>query len=157
VPRCAKIDVGRQTNNHNQQPIDSQRQRQFPKDILLPSPLHRAHASAAPHKRLTLVVRAVLIPIIILLHQSLVQRRVGRGDLVVKQPWQNEADARAPSAADVGKHLLKRGNAHGDDVSQDDDDGCDGGETHVAHFIVSRLGGVLDDRASGRRGVVCVV
>lgn len=64
-------------------------------------------------------------------------RRIRRGDFIIEQAGEDEADAGAAGAADVGEDLLERGDGHGDEVAQDDDRGRDGGEAGIAHTVAA--------------------
>lgn len=66
-------------------------------------------------------------------------RRTGRGDLIVKQPRKDETNARTACTTYVRKHLLKRGDRHGDDVAEHNDGGGDGSEPRLAHTVASDL------------------
>lgn len=96
----------------------------------------------------------VAIFVVILFDQTLVMRGIRRGNFVVEQAGQDEADGGAAGATDIGKDFLKRRHGHGDDVAKYDNDGTDDGEADVAHVTLRLEVGGLQERA--RRGDVPV-
>lgn len=81
------------------------------------------------------------VRLIVFLHETLVGWGIRGGDLVVEESGEDEADARAAGATDVGEHGFEGGHGHGDDEAEDDNHSGDGGEAYVAHLVRSWAGG----------------
>lgn len=73
-------------------------------------------------------------------------RRIWRGNFVVEQSRQDEADARATRAPNICEHFLERGNGHSDDVAEDDDGGGYGGKPGLTHTVAPVLRARLGDQ-----------
>lgn len=143
MPTRPKNDINPQTRHHDQQTIARQPQRRI------------AQKPAPPVSSLkTLPRRAPLLPplildlIIFILYQPLMVRRIRVRDLVVEQPGEDEADGCAACRTDVGEDQGERGDRHGCDEAEDDEDGCYQGEAHIAHLLARFRCLIADERVS---------
>lgn len=154
--RHHKHGIRDQTSDHDNESIDRHRKTKPPQHFPPPRPTFQP---ASAKKALVLTSRPIVL-VIIFLHQLLVMWRLGRRYFVVEQSGKDEADACASCTAHVCKHRLKRRHCHSHDVAQDNDGGCDGGESCVPHAIAFRLcrgfSRWLQETGSGWR-VICGV
>lgn len=79
--------------------------------------------------------------------------RIGRGDLVIEQSGENEADAGASCAADIGKNGLQGRHSHGHNVAQDKDGSRNDRESEVTHRLRSPAGPLPQEGVPVRGGV----
>ena len=117
--------VRNQTHNHYNNPIYRQRKTQLPEEVP-PEALRPPQQNAAmtqyraPAKQALIFIPSGLcffhisVKVVLLFKQLLVQWRVGARDLVVEQAGQDEADARAAGAADVGEDGFEARDGHRD-------------------------------------------
>lgn len=129
--RSHQKGVRNQTSNHDADSINRQRKTQLPQQTPPPIPALMGIAHD-----ITFRVRAIeFILVVLVLDKPLVVRRVWIRDLVVEQPGEDEGDGGGTGGADVREDLLQRGNGHGGDEGEDDEDGRYDCEPQVAHFF----------------------
>jgi len=123
-----------QTYNHDNTSINRQYQTRSPKPNSLPRLPTPTLRPQLPPPFISAIITLIIL-IVILFHQPLVVRGIGRGDLVVEEAWEDETDGCRASAADIREDLFKRGDSHGDDVATNDDQRRESREPDIAHNV----------------------